>query len=74
MGLWGWGHVFVPICFCAYILHSHPFASRTDGASEWATRTTAPPKLNAKQAAFRAKVEALAPKYRTELLERRSGV
>ena len=34
-----------------------------------ATRTTAPPKLDpAAQAAFRAKVEALAPKYRTELL------
>jgi quercetin dioxygenase-like cupin family protein len=34
-----------------------------------ATRTTAPPKLDpAAQAAFIAKVEALAPKYRTELL------
>lgn len=36
-----------------------------------ATRTTAPPKLSeAEQAAFRAKAETLAPKYRTELLER----
>ena len=35
-----------------------------------ATRTTPPPKLDdAGQAAFRAKVEALAPKYRTELLK-----
>ena len=34
-----------------------------------ATRTTAPPKLDpAAQAEFIAKVEALAPKYRTELL------
>ena len=34
-----------------------------------ATRTTAPPKLDpAAQAAFIAKVEALAPKYKTELL------
>jgi mannose-6-phosphate isomerase-like protein (cupin superfamily) len=34
-----------------------------------ATRTTAPPKLDpAAQAKFRAKAEALAPKYRTELL------
>jgi len=34
-----------------------------------ATRTTAPPKLDqAAQAAFRAKAEALAPKYRTEML------
>ena len=35
-----------------------------------ATRTTAPPKLDpAAQAEFIAKVEALAPKYRTELLQ-----
>lgn len=34
-----------------------------------ATRTTAPPKLDEKaQAEFRAKAEALAPKYKTELL------
>jgi quercetin dioxygenase-like cupin family protein len=34
-----------------------------------ATRTTAPPKLDqAAQAEFKAKAEALAPKYRTELL------
>ena len=34
-----------------------------------ATRTTPPPPLNeADQAAFRAKAEALAPRYRTELL------
>jgi quercetin dioxygenase-like cupin family protein len=34
-----------------------------------ATRTTAPPKLDpAAQAQFRAKAEALAPKFRTELL------
>lgn len=34
-----------------------------------ATRTTPPPKLNeAAQAEFRAKIEALAPKYGTELL------
>ncbi|WP_263381866.1 cupin domain-containing protein [Granulicella arctica] len=34
-----------------------------------ATRTTAPPKLDeAAMAAFRAKAEALAPRYRTELL------
>lgn len=34
------------------------------------TRTTAPPKLDADaQAKFRAKAEALAPKYRTELLK-----
>lgn len=34
-----------------------------------ATRTTPPPKLDpAAQAAFKAKAEALAPKYRTELL------
>ncbi len=34
------------------------------------TRTTAPPKLDdAAQAAFRAKLEALAPKYQTELLQ-----
>jgi quercetin dioxygenase-like cupin family protein len=36
-----------------------------------ATRTTAPPPLDAAaQAAFIAKVEALAPKYKTELLQR----
>jgi quercetin dioxygenase-like cupin family protein len=36
-----------------------------------ATRTTPPPALDpAAQAAFRAKAEALAPKYRTEFLER----
>jgi quercetin dioxygenase-like cupin family protein len=35
-----------------------------------ATRTSAPPKLDeAGQAAFRAKAEALSPKYRTELLQ-----
>ena len=35
-----------------------------------ATRTTAPPKLDeAAQAEFKAKSEALAPKYRTELLK-----
>ncbi|MEO6589459.1 MAG: cupin domain-containing protein [Pyrinomonadaceae bacterium] len=35
-----------------------------------ATRTTAPPKLDeAAQAAFLAKAKALAPKYRTELLQ-----
>jgi quercetin dioxygenase-like cupin family protein len=35
-----------------------------------ATRTTAPPKLDvAAQAAFRAKAETLAPKYRTEVLQ-----
>jgi quercetin dioxygenase-like cupin family protein len=35
-----------------------------------ATRTTAPPKLDAAaQAEFRAKAEVLAPKYRTELLK-----
>jgi uncharacterized cupin superfamily protein len=35
-----------------------------------ATRTTPPPKLDvAAQAEFRAKAAALAPKYRTELLE-----
>ena len=35
-----------------------------------ATRTTPPPKLDeAGQAAFKAKAEALAPKYRTELLQ-----
>ena len=35
-----------------------------------ATRTTPPPKLDeAAQAGFRAKAAALAPKYRTELLE-----
>lgn len=35
-----------------------------------ATRTTPPPKLNAAaQAAFKAKSEALAPKYRTQLLQ-----
>jgi quercetin dioxygenase-like cupin family protein len=35
-----------------------------------ATRTTAPPKLDAgAQAEFRAKSKTLAPKYRTELLE-----
>jgi hypothetical protein len=34
-----------------------------------ATRTSAPPKLDEKaQAEFRAKAEALAPKYKTELL------
>ena len=34
------------------------------------TRTTPPPELDeAAQAAFRAKVEALAPKYRTEILQ-----
>lgn len=37
-----------------------------------ATRTTAPPKLNeAEQAAFAAKAQELAPKYRTELLPRK---
>lgn len=36
-----------------------------------ATRTTPPPKLDAAaQTAFRAKAEELAPKYRTELLQR----
>ena len=35
------------------------------------TRTTAPPQLDAAaQAAFIAKVQALAPKYRTELLQK----
>jgi hypothetical protein len=35
-----------------------------------ATRTTAPPKLDsAAQAEFKAKAEALAPKYRTEFLQ-----
>ncbi len=35
-----------------------------------ATRTTAPPTLDpAAQAAFRAKAEALAPRYRTEMLQ-----
>ncbi len=35
------------------------------------TRTTEPPKLDdAAQAVFKAKVQALAPKYRTELLQR----
>jgi len=35
-----------------------------------ATRTTPPPKLDdAAQAAFKAKAEALAPKYKTELLQ-----
>jgi mannose-6-phosphate isomerase-like protein (cupin superfamily) len=35
-----------------------------------ATRTTAPPKLDeAAQSAFKAKVMALAPKYRTDLLQ-----
>ncbi|MEH1945532.1 MAG: cupin domain-containing protein [Nostoc sp.] len=35
-----------------------------------ATRTTAPPKLDeAAQAAFKSKSEALAPKYRTEILK-----
>jgi len=35
-----------------------------------ATRTAAPPKLGeTAQAAFLAKAKALAPKYRTELLE-----
>jgi quercetin dioxygenase-like cupin family protein len=35
-----------------------------------ATRTAAPPKLDsAAQAAFKAKAEALAPKYKTELLQ-----
>ncbi len=35
-----------------------------------ATRTTSPPKLDAEaQAAFRTKSQALAPKFRTELLE-----
>jgi quercetin dioxygenase-like cupin family protein len=36
-----------------------------------ATRTTAPPKLDkTAQAEFKAKAEALAPKYKTELLQR----
>ena len=36
-----------------------------------ATRTTPPPALDpAAQAAFRAKAEVIAPKYRTEFLER----
>jgi hypothetical protein len=35
-----------------------------------ATRTTAPPKLDeTAQAEFKAKAEALAPKYKTELLQ-----
>lgn len=35
------------------------------------TRTTAPPKLDERaQAAFKAKAEALAPKYRTEILQK----
>ena len=35
------------------------------------TRTTAPPKLDeAAQAAFKAKARALAPKYRTEMLQK----
>jgi len=35
-----------------------------------ATRTTSPPKLDpAAQAAFKAKTEALAPKYKTEMLQ-----
>ena len=35
------------------------------------TRTTAPPKLDeAAQAAFKAKAQALAPKYRTEMLQK----
>ncbi len=36
-----------------------------------ATRTTAPPKPGpAEQGALKAKTEALAPKYRTELLDK----
>jgi hypothetical protein len=36
-----------------------------------ATRTTPPPKPSEdEQAAFKAKAEALAPKYRTELLQK----
>jgi quercetin dioxygenase-like cupin family protein len=55
------------LCICAPAGQEEFFA---EVGVPVATRTTAPPKLDAaEQAQFRAKVEALAPKYRTELLE-----
>jgi quercetin dioxygenase-like cupin family protein len=55
------------LCICAPAGQEEFF--REIGVSV-ATRTTAPPKLDeAAQAEFRAKAMALAPKYRTELLQ-----
>ena len=54
------------LCICSPSGQEHFFLEV--GVSV-ATRTTAPPKLDpTEQAAFIAKVKALAPKYRTELL------
>ena len=54
------------LCICAPAGQEQLFA---EVGVRVATRTTAPPKLDpATQAEFIAKVEALAPKYRTELL------
>ena len=54
------------LCICAPAGQEELFA---EVGVRVATRTTAPPKLDpAAQAEFIAKVEALAPKYRTELL------
>ena len=54
------------LCICAPAGQEELFA---EVGVRVATRTTAPPKLDpATQAEFIAKVEALAPKYRTELL------
>ena len=55
------------LCICAPAGQEELFA---EVGVRVATRTTAPPKLDpATQAEFIAKVEALAPKYRTELLQ-----
>jgi quercetin dioxygenase-like cupin family protein len=54
------------LCICAPAGQEEFFA---EVGVPVATRTTAPPVLDANaQAEFRAKAEALAPKYRTELL------
>ena len=55
------------LCFCSPAGQEEFFA---EVGVPVATRTTAPPELDpAAQAAFKAKAEALAPKYRTELLK-----
>jgi hypothetical protein len=54
------------LCICSPSGQEHFFL---EVGVPFATRTTAPPKLDpTEQAAFIAKVKALAPKYRTELL------
>jgi len=62
----GSGEAVRMICICAPAGQENFFV---EVGVPVATRTTAPPKLDAKeQAAFIEKAKALAPKYRTEFL------